>query len=274
MTIFTDPAILRNEISTKLADKKEDFLTEVDFLLQALNIVESVLPIVNNASINFKQNVAIAEEKKVRVDTGIKFSNSSTPEFIQEEPYLGVESIQHNFLLNLDSPDAHLQYIRASGDLMTGNLGIGDNWINSNGVNNYGISFKRYSDDEENILFANNTSLVFDSDNSELNSVAGTANAWISFDATVDPLEVRTSFNVSSIEKTADGKFKITFNTPLQSDYLAIASSNGDETDIDVKMVNAACTVRHPEYCTLVIQDTKNQYINTKHNDLVLLSIR
>ena len=64
MTIFTDPAILRNEISTKLADEKEDFLTEVDFLLQALNIVESVLPIVNNASINFKQNVAIVEEKK------------------------------------------------------------------------------------------------------------------------------------------------------------------------------------------------------------------
>ena len=105
MTIFTDPAILRNEISTKL--EKEDFLTEVDFLLQALNIVDSVLPIVNNASINFKQNVAIVEEKKVRVDTGIKFSNSSTPEFIQEEPYLGMESIQHNFLLNLDSPNAH-----------------------------------------------------------------------------------------------------------------------------------------------------------------------
>ena len=84
---------------------------------------------------------------------------------------------------------------------MTGNLGIGDNWINSNGVNNYGISFKRYSDDEENILFANNTRLVFDSDNSELNSVAGTANAWISFDATVDPLEVRTSFNVRLYRK-------------------------------------------------------------------------
>ena len=31
MTIFTDPAILRNEISTKLADEKEDFLTEGTF---------------------------------------------------------------------------------------------------------------------------------------------------------------------------------------------------------------------------------------------------
>jgi hypothetical protein len=272
MTIFTDPAILKNEISTKLVN--EDFLTEVDFLLQALNIVESVLPIVSNSSINFKQNVAIAEEKKVRVDAGIKFSNSSTPELIQEEPYLGIETIRHNFLTNLDDPDAHPQLLKASGDLITGNLGIGNNWINSNGVNNYGISFKRYADDKENILFAENTSFVFDSDNSELNSVAGAANAWISFDATVDPLEVRTSFNVSSIEKTGDGKFKITFNNPLQANYLAIASSNGDETDIDVKMINAACTVRHPEYCTLVIQDTKNRYINTKHNDLVLLSIR
>ena len=274
MTIFTDPAILRNEISTKLADKREDFLTEVDFLLQALNIVESVLPIVQNQSINFKQNIAITGEKKVRVDTGVKFSNSSTPEVIQNEPFFGADTINHNVLLNLDSPDAHSELLRASGDLMTGNLGTGDNWINSNGVNNYGISFKRYSDDEENVLFANNTSLVFDSDHSELNSVAGATNAWISFDATVDPLEVRTSFNVSSIEKIGDGKFKITFNNPLQANYLAITSSNGDESDIDVKMVNAACTVRHPEYCTLVIQDTKNRYINTKRNDLALLSIR
>ena len=59
MTIFTDPAILKNEISTKLVNG--DFLTEVDFLLQALNIVDSVLPIVQHASIDFKENVHLSE---------------------------------------------------------------------------------------------------------------------------------------------------------------------------------------------------------------------
>ncbi len=272
MTIFTDPAILRNEISTKLVN--EDFLTEVDFLLQALNIVDSVMPIVQNANIQFKENIYLSENVNLQLDTGVKFPNSSTPEVIQTVPYLGSNTVEHDNLTNLDSPNAHDNLLSNSGDFMTGNLGLNDAWINSQGVNNYGISFKRYTSQKENVLFASNTSLVFDSDQSKLTSVAGSANAWISFDSTTNPITVNTSFNVSSIEKISKGKFKIVFNENLEGDYIAITTSNGHETDSEVNMVNAACCIRESDHCTFVVQDKKNQYTNTKHNDLVILSIR
>lgn len=272
MTIFTDPAILKNEISTKLVNG--DFLTEVDFLLQALNIVDSVLPIVQHASIDFKENVHLSENINLRLDVGLKFPNSSTPDFVQTIPFLGSEDVDHSKLTNLDSPNAHDTLLSNSGDFMTGNLGLGDNWINAKGVNNYGISFKRYTSNQENLLFASNTNLVFDSDKSKLDSVAGSANAWISFDSTTDPITVNTSFNIDSIEKISDGKFKIIFDQNLEGDYIAIAKSNGHATDTEVIMVNATCCVRKPDHCTFAVQDKSNQYINTKQNDLVILSIR
>ena len=53
------------------------------------------------------------------------------------------------------------------------------------------------------------TLLVFDKDDSKLESGFGVAKAWITFDSTEAPIVVKSSYNVDTIHRESAGKFII-----------------------------------------------------------------
>ena len=78
-------------------------------------------------------------------ESGIIFPNSPVSTERQIEPFLGIGNLQHDNLAGLTDGDPHTQYVPISGvksgRVMTGNLGIGNNWIGASGNSHVGFKF-------------------------------------------------------------------------------------------------------------------------------------
>lgn len=266
MAIFTDPVELNQNILDQLQLSLKDYWSQSDILQEMMNITQSVIPIVQNANLELSNDL----RANVILESGIKFPNSDTPNVLQTTPYLE-GAIDHSKLLDLDQ-DVHTQYLARSGArIMTGNIGI-SSWINSIGLSNAGISFINYHSLKESLVLASNTKLVFDNDNSTLETAGGSAEAWISFDSSQDPLVVRSSFNIKSLQKLSTGQYKIMFQNEIKDGYIVLSSANGSSLD-EASLCSSACSKREREYVTMAVQDLNNQYVNSKYNDLVVYSI-
>lgn len=265
MDIFTQSSLLRADHEAKVSDALEDYISGEDILRQAGKNAVSALPILRNELTTFYNDVST--EKTVRVGKGIYIGGT-----LQTVPYSGV--IQHNELINLDAND-HPQYLTNTGGLMSGNLSISGVWINSKGVDNLGISFKANSEESESFIIGDNTSLVFDNDNSKMDSGGSVAKAFIAFDSTENPIVVKSSYNVQTIQKISNGKFVITFKDKITDAYTAITSSNGLTGDLaeDVSFVSASCSLRKQDSCSFVVQNKAGEYVDSTTNDLVIFSI-
>lgn len=265
MDIFTQSSLLIADHEAKVSDALEDYLSGESILTQVGKNSVSILPILRNELTTFYNDVST--EGTVRVSKGIYIDGA-----LQTVPYSGV--IQHNELINLDTDD-HPQYLTNAGGSMSGNLSVSGVWINSKGVDNLGISFKANSEESESFIIGDNTSLVFDNDNSKIESGASIAKAFIAFDSTEDPIVVKSSYNVQTIQKISSGKFIITFKEKIIKDYTAITSSNGLAGDLagDVSFVNASCSLRKQDSCSFVVQNKAGQYVDNTTNDLVIFSI-
>ena len=264
MDIYTSSTLLNANTASIISDAREDYISGDDILTQVGKINVSVLPILTHELTTFYNDVSTSG--LVRVRKGINIEGE-----LQTVPYSG--AIQHRELIGLDSYH-HPQYIAATGDSMTGNLGVNRSWINSSGADNLGISFKTNSVTSESFVIGDNTSLVFDNDDSKLESGFGVARAWIAFDATETPIVVKSSYNVNTIHRESAGKFIITFKENIKGDYAAITSSNGLSGDsaADVGVVSAACSFRKENTCGFVVQNRSGQYVDSTTNDLDIFS--
>ena len=265
MDIFTSSTLINADHESKLADSLNDYIGGVDILKQVAKINVSALPIIQHEQDKFYGDV---KANYVTVESGVKFPTGA----IQTVPYSG--TIQHKELIGLDSDD-HPQYIATTGDLMTGNLAVSGVWINSNGVDNRGISFKSNSETSDSFIIGSNTSLVFDNDDSKIDSANTAAKAWISFDSTENPLVVKSSYNIDTIKKISSGKFLLTFKEEINGDYSVICNSNGQSGDLaqDVSCINASCNLRTSANCGFAVHNRAGQYVDSTTNDLVIFSI-
>lgn len=266
MAIYSLDELLR-QLNTRLSDASSDFWTEDTIFYAQLDLAESILPIVQSGNFtgtySFKNDVLA--NKTVSVEKGLQFPTGK-----QTVPYPGTMS--HSDFIGLENND-HSQYVTISGASMSGNLGIAG-YIYSGGgdAEGKGITFRNISENEERFVIGEKTTLFFDSDKSSTNSITGTVNGFISFDATTDPLTVNSSFNIEKIEHVSKGKFVLYFTNNLSGNYIAITNTNGT-ADLDISFAKAACSFRKSDSCGFVVQNQFNQYINSKTNDIIILSI-
>tara|TARA_B100001778_G_C18591790_1_gene632634 strand:+ start:1571 stop:2371 length:801 start_codon:yes stop_codon:yes gene_type:complete len=265
MDTFTSSTLLNADHEEKLADSLNDYLGGNNILIQVGKVNNSVEPIIQHELDKFYRDI---KGQTVIVESGIKFPTGE----VQTVPYSG--TIQHNELIGLDNND-HSQYLTDIGGAMSGNLAVSGVWINSSGVDNRGISFRSISGTSDSFIIGDNTSLVFDNDDSKMDSAAGCAKAWITFDSTEDPLVVKSSYNIDTIKKVSSGKFIVTFKDNITGIYSAVTSSSGQSGDLaqDISFVNASCNFRKPNSCGFVVQNRAGQYIDSTTNDLVIFSI-
>ena len=236
---------LITSINSALSDNNSGNITAADVRNNMIDIVDSILVIVGSG--DFKDSTPFVKDLRLKhtagvgggvlYTSGIKFDSNTQ---IQTIPYLGDNNISHGSLLNKGEDD-HPQYLVRSGvRTMTGNFGLGNNWINSsgnlNGTNsdNRGLKFTTISPTSENITVGQNTQFVFDKDKSIMGTSKGVAKAWINFNASGTNIVVRDSYNISQIERArtggvaSPGKFIITFasGTFANNDYVVSANSN------------------------------------------------
>ena len=115
-----------------------------------------------------------------------------------------------------------------------------------------------------------------------MNSAKGVAKAWVSFDAhalsdaTPGAITVNSSFNVSNIQTTGDGKFVIYFKNNIPVPYVAIGSSNSttdNSAAVDFDLNTVGIVERATNYLTFVIRNDNGEYVNAKVNDLVVFGL-
>jgi len=290
MSILSKDQIKTN-IQTELADNNAGLISAYDVRHNMEDIVDSINQIVASGDFEstnpFVNNVKFLSN--IIAQSGLQFSDTT----IQYTAYPGPSSIQHNSLAGLTTGDVHTQYLPLGGvRVMTNNLGLGSNWINSSGnsqissSNNRGIKFQYASSTQENVIIGNKSIVVFETDSSKMNTAKGAAKAWISFDASgVSQVpEVRDSYNVAQLEKIEVGKFRIVFTsgTLKNNDYVAIGTSNSRTTsaskeDFDVNTVGIVArsgddtsVLRSLTFC--ILNDAGN-YVDAQINDLVVYGL-
>lgn len=290
MSILSKDQIKTN-IQTELADNNAGLISAYDVRHNMEDIVDSINQIVASGDFEatnpFVNNVKFL--RNIIAMSGLQFSDST----IQYTAYPGPGSIQHDSLAGLTTGDPHIQYLPLGGTrVMTNNLGLGANWINSSGnsqissSNNRGIRFQYASSTQENIIVGNKSTVVFETDASKMSTSKGVAKAWISFDASgVSHVPaVRDSYNISQLEKIEVGKFRIVFTsgTLKNNDYVAIGTSNSRTTaaskeDFDLNTVGIvarsgddASVLRSLTFC--ILNDAGN-YVDAQINDLVVYGL-
>ena len=61
------------------------------------------------------------------------------------------------------------------------------------------------------------------------------AKAWVNFNGTTSPGTIRSSYNVSSVTKSATGRWTVNFSTPMaNANYSAVASGSRDASGSQV----------------------------------------
>ena len=282
---------IKTNIQSELADNNAGLISAYDVRHNMEDIVDSINQIV--ASGDFESTNPFVNNEKflsnIIAQSGLQFSDTT----IQYTAYPGPSSIQHNSLAGLTTGDVHTQYLPLGGvRVMTNNLGLGSNWINSSGnsqissSNNRGIRFQYASSTQENVIIGNKSTVVFETDSSKMNTAKGVAKAWISFDASgVSHIpEVRDSYNITRLEKIEVGKFRIVFTsgTLKNNDYVAIGTSNSRTTaaskeDFDINTVGIVARsgddtslLRSLTFC--ILNDAGN-YVDAQINDLVVYGL-
>ena len=282
---------IKTNIQSELADNNAGLISAYDVRHNMEDIVDSINQIVASGDFEstnpFVNNVKFLSN--IIAQSGLQFSDTT----IQYTAYPGPGSIQHNSLAGLTTGDVHTQYLPLGGvRVMTNNLGLGSNWINSSGnsqissSNNRGIRFQYASANQENVIVGNKSTVVFEIDSSKMNTAKGVAKAWISFDASgVSHIpEVRDSYNIAQLEKIEVGKFRIVFTsgTLKNNDYVAIGTSNSRTTaaskeDFDINTVGIVARsgddtslLRSLTFC--ILNDAGN-YVDAQINDLVVYGL-
>lgn len=295
MSILSQEQIKQN-IETELADNNAGAISAYDVRHNMVDIVDSINHIVASgdfeATTPFLKNVKIQRDDnnneygKLIVGSGVQFPYGG----LQIEAYPGVGGTSHNSLKDLAVGDPHLQYMPISGvRTMIKNLGLGNNWINSSGnsqittSDNRGFKFAYINSNTERINVGSKSFFNFDADNSTMSTAKGVAKAWINFDAsgTNGTPVINSYYNIHQLEKTAVGKFKITFTSGILGDnsYIAIGSSNartsaGSAEDFDVNTIgivrrtgNDLSTLRSATFCIL---NDAGEYVDAEINELVV----
>ena len=290
MAILSEDQIKTN-VQSELADNNAGLISAYDVRHNMEDIVDSINQIVASGDFEstnpFVNNVKFL--RNIIAQSGIQFSDTT----IQYTAYPGPGSVQHNSLAGLTTGDVHTQYLPLGGvRVMTNNLGLGSNWINSSGnsqissSNNRGIRFQYASSTQENVIIGNKSTVVFETDSSKMNTAKGVAKAWISFDASgVSHVPaVRDSYNITRLEKIEVGKFRIVFTsgTLKNNDYVAIGTSNSRTTaaskeDFDINTVGIVARsgddtslLRSLTFC--ILNDAGN-YVDAQINDLVVYGL-
>jgi hypothetical protein len=282
---------IKTNVQSELADNNAGLISAYDVRHNMEDIVDSINQIVASGDFEstnpFVNNVKFL--RNIIAQSGIQFSDTT----IQYTAYPGPGSIQHNSLAGLTTGDVHTQYLPLGGvRVMTNNLGLGSNWINSSGnsqissSNNRGIRFQYASSTQENVIVGNKSTVVFEIDSSKMDTAKGVAKAWISFDASgVSHVPaVRDSYNITRLEKIEVGKFRIVFTsgTLKNNDYVAIGTSNSRTTaaskeDFDINTVGIVARsgddtslLRSLTFC--ILNDAGN-YVDAQINDLVVYGL-
>jgi hypothetical protein len=295
MAVLSKNQLLTN-IQTELADNNAGAISAYDVRHNMEDIVDSINQVV--ASGNFDSTTPFTGSN-VRA----KITNSQYGAFIAEsgvifpygpnngrqlEAYPGPGNISHNTLTGLTAGDPHTQYLPLTGGrVMTQNLGLGNNWINSSGnsqlssSNDRGLQFEYAGTGIENIHIGNKSRVVFDVDNSSFSTGKGLAKAWLNFDATTPTPTIKNYYNIDTLEKIDDGKYRIVFTSGTfgNNNYVVVASSNGrstaaSEEDFTMNKVgtilragNDASSLRS---VTFAILDEGGQFVDAKINELVV----
>jgi hypothetical protein len=282
---------IKTNVQSELADNNAGLISAYDVRHNMEDIVDSINQIVASGDFEstnpFVNNVKFL--RNIIAQSGIQFSDTT----IQYTAYPGPGSVQHNSLAGLATGDVHTQYLPLGGvRVMTNNLGLGSNWINSSGnsqissSNNRGIKFQYASSTQENVIIGNKSTVVFEIDSSKMDTAKGVAKAWISFDASgVSHVPaVRDSYNITRLEKIEVGKFRIVFTsgTLKNNDYVAIGTSNSRTTaaskeDFDINTVGIVARsgddtslLRSLTFC--ILNDAGN-YVDAQINDLVVYGL-
>lgn len=282
---------LVSRINLAIPDNNAGQISAADVRNSIVDTVDSIVAIVASGDLTqnpFVKNVTIKKTDgndntgQLIVESGVKF-----PGGLQLVPYPGPQSINHNDLIGRDIGDPHFQYIPVSGTrALRGNLGIGNNWINSSGnsiiqsTNGKGLQFA-YSTDptKETINVGSGTQFTFLKDKSVLNSARGVAKAWINFDASGAIPVVNDSYNVSGLIKESAGHFLVIIHSGVLKDnnYVAIGNSNASSTNDNaffqkntVGLSKRLTRADGTQSITFYVMDDGGQFCNAKVNDLVI----
>lgn len=305
MPTIQDSGAILTSIGQDLADNNAGLISAQDVRHNMEDTVASIPNIVSLSDTEntyyFRNNVKVSGDGSVSrfiTEGGIQFPNTpvdyhpSLANNIQVEPYPGSGKLDHGLLESsslLD--DDHQQYLLANGDRsMVGNLwtyptGGEPNWIGPSGNDNEGIQFTYDSNDK---VIANFRGRIVYADNSTSQDVygsgtaKGSAKAWCNFDASgvAGTPTIRSSYNIHSLERTAQGKLVITFVSGIFADnnYVAIGNANattstGSEEDFDVNTVGLVLrqgddgnTLRSVTY---VIRNDAGEYVDADLCDFV-----
>lgn len=297
MAILSKDQIKAN-IQSELADNNAGLISAYDVRHNMEDTVDSINQIV--ASGNFDSTNPFTGS-----DVRAKIMNGQYGAFIAEsgvvfpyggrqlEAYPGPNSVQHNNLAGLTAGDPHTQYLPLGGGrVMNDNLGLGNNWVNSSGnsqlssSDDRGFQFEYVSSNLEHINVGNKSTVVFNTDNSKLNTAKGAAKAWLHFDASgVGGIpEVKSYYNIQQLEKLDIGKFRVVFTsgTFRNNNYVAIGTSNSRTTsnskeDFNLNTVGIvsrsgddAGVLRSLTFCVL---NDGGQYVDAQLNDLVVYGL-
>lgn len=283
---------IEQDIQTRIADNNAGNISAQDVRLPMLDIVGNINYIVSTeltASNFFQNDIQVGDASQgnscamLHIASGITFEGHANP---QIQPFLGVSNINHNDLGGRGADNCHSQYFLLTGsdnvvEQSFRNLG----WINSSGVNGRGIQFTTVQGSEF-LNVADGTTVKFASDNSTLDSTKGVARAWINFAASgvSEPVQVKAAYNINSIERlsSSEGKFKIKFKPGTLNDtnFVAVGCSNSSSDDGNAEDFNQNTvaivdrgglgTNASNHYVSFAVQNTSDNYVDAKVNDLVI----
>ena len=291
MAIRSASDIIDN-LNTDLADNNAGLISARDVRENIKDIVDSINQIVASgdfdstnpfSAANIRAKITGGDYGLFIAESGLFFPNATVKNSgYQTQPYPGPSNIDHGDLAALDVDD-HTQYVNINGIRnMSRNFGLGTSWINSSGNNDgllatmddRGLQFEYVDASNETMHVGDKTTIVFDTDESEMYSGKGLAQAWINFNGS-GTMSVTSHYNIKSLEKTSTGKFKIYFKDGLFADdyYVAVGNSNSrtdsdSAEDFDINTVGIVD--RTSTYLTFLVKNENSTYVDAAVNDLVV----
>jgi hypothetical protein len=305
----TTVGTLLYDISNQLPDNNAGQISAKDVRETMFNLTESIPYVIASgdwdvankefiSDIRLRRNTvdSITSGGTLIVQSGIVFEDNGNPDgtALQTRPYLGPTGISHSELKDLTgtSNDHHTQYLLGAGTRsMSGDLGMGSNFIKFNNEATadigHGINFEFVDANEEVLHIGSKTHIEFDVDTSTIKTGRSTAQAWVNFNsvsgvAEADTLDVRSSYNISSVRRVTEGgepqagKFRIYFATNTfdsAADICAIGTSNAKSSNAsggEIDSNTAVCVERTAEYVTFYVMDDTNAFRDAEVNDVMI----
>jgi len=305
----TTVGTLLYDISNQLPDNNAGQISAKDVRETMFNLCESIPYVIASGDWDVANKEFISDIRLRRstvdsitsggtllVQSGIVFEDNGNPDgtALQTRPYLGPTGISHSELKDLTgtSNDHHTQYLLGAGTRsMSGDLGMGSNFIKFNNESTadigHGINFEYVDANEEVLHIGSKTHIEFDTDTSTITTGRSTAQAWVNFNsvsgvAEADTLDVRSSYNISSVRRVTEGgvpqagKFRIYF-TPntfdSAADICAVGTSNAKSSNAsggEIDSNSAICVERTAEYVTFYVMDDTNAFRDAEVNDIMI----